>query len=199
MKKIVIIGAGLGGLTAGNLLAKKGYQIKIFESHNAPGGYTAGFRCKGFYFESGTLSFESSNTIFKAMQEIGILDKIEFVRQKSRWLSAYYDGTSETYHEFKNLFYTAFPDEKLKLKRYFTETDKMVQAMQPFVLGKKKFFNTLFSGYKLFRLFRRYNNVPISEFTNRFFDKNTILNQFFKYWLPGYGCLADGGSNCHNF
>ncbi|NLW08505.1 MAG: FAD-dependent oxidoreductase [Firmicutes bacterium] len=59
MGKVVIIGAGIGGLMAGNLLARKGHQVTIFESHTTPGGYTAGFWRNGFYFESGTLSFEA--------------------------------------------------------------------------------------------------------------------------------------------
>ena len=66
-KSVVIIGSGLGGLVAGNLLAKKGHNVTIFESHSLPGGYTAGFYKKGFYFESGTLSFEASASIFKSM------------------------------------------------------------------------------------------------------------------------------------
>jgi phytoene dehydrogenase-like protein len=74
LSKIIIIGAGLGGLVAGNLLAARGHRVKIFEAHSAPGGYTAGFRRKGFYFESGTFSFESSGMVFRAMREIGVFD-----------------------------------------------------------------------------------------------------------------------------
>jgi phytoene dehydrogenase-like protein len=47
MKDVVIIGSGIGGLIAGNLLAKKGHQVTIFEAHSMPGGYTAGFYRKG--------------------------------------------------------------------------------------------------------------------------------------------------------
>ncbi|NLK72672.1 MAG: NAD(P)-binding protein, partial [Clostridiales bacterium] len=60
----MIIGVGLGGLFAGNLLAARGHRVKIFESHSAPGGYTASFRREGFHFESGTFSFELSGMIF---------------------------------------------------------------------------------------------------------------------------------------
>jgi len=42
MKQIVIIGSGMGGLTAGNLLARKGHKVTIFEAQGTPGGYTAG-------------------------------------------------------------------------------------------------------------------------------------------------------------
>lgn len=33
----------MGGLAAGNLLAKRGHKVTIFESHAKPGGYTSGF------------------------------------------------------------------------------------------------------------------------------------------------------------
>jgi phytoene dehydrogenase-like protein len=43
MSTIAIIGAGMGGLVAGNLLAKKGHKVTIFESQVTPGGYSSGF------------------------------------------------------------------------------------------------------------------------------------------------------------
>ncbi|MEF8874144.1 MAG: FAD-dependent oxidoreductase [Candidatus Thermoplasmatota archaeon] len=38
MKKVGIIGAGLGGLTAGALLSKKGYEVEVFEKEALLGG-----------------------------------------------------------------------------------------------------------------------------------------------------------------
>ena len=38
MERIAIIGGGLGGLTAGALLAKQGYRITLVEQHNKVGG-----------------------------------------------------------------------------------------------------------------------------------------------------------------
>jgi phytoene dehydrogenase-like protein len=180
MKKIMIIGSGIGGLTAGNLLAKKGYQVTIFESHNKPGGYTAGFWRKGFYFESGTLSFESSNMIFKAMRELGVFNKIEFVKQKSRWVSADFDGVPETFDDFKNIFFSAYPDEKERLDKYFKEVDKMVRAFMPFMAEKKRLFDTISSGFNIFQIYRKYGNLRIGDFTDRFFPKDTVLNRFFR-------------------
>ena len=72
MKNVAIIGSGLSGLLCGNLLAKKGHKVTIFESHGTPGGYTAGFWREGFYFESGTLAFESTPSVNKAMEDVGL-------------------------------------------------------------------------------------------------------------------------------
>ncbi|MGF1539059.1 MAG: C-3',4' desaturase CrtD [Pleurocapsa sp.] len=50
---VVVIGAGIGGLTAGALLAKRGYRVKIFDSAIVPGGCASTFQRRGFIFDVG--------------------------------------------------------------------------------------------------------------------------------------------------
>ena len=38
MKKLIIIGSGLGGLSTALRLSNKGYDITILEKHSTPGG-----------------------------------------------------------------------------------------------------------------------------------------------------------------
>ena len=53
MKKIIIVGAGLAGLTAGIYARQSGFDVTIYESHNIPGGASTSWRRKGYYFEGG--------------------------------------------------------------------------------------------------------------------------------------------------
>jgi phytoene dehydrogenase-like protein len=53
MKKVVVIGAGIGGLTAGALLAKRGYDVVIFDQAIVPGGCASTFQRQGFTFDVG--------------------------------------------------------------------------------------------------------------------------------------------------
>jgi len=50
-KKIIIIGAGMGGLAAGIYGQLNGYETSIFEQHYAPGGQCASWRRKGYTFD----------------------------------------------------------------------------------------------------------------------------------------------------
>ncbi len=50
---VIIIGSGIGGLTAGALLAKYGKKVVIFESHTIAGGAAHSFSRQGFKFDSG--------------------------------------------------------------------------------------------------------------------------------------------------
>ena len=51
--RVVVVGAGIGGLTAGALLAKRGYEVTIFDQAIVPGGCASTFKRRGFTFDVG--------------------------------------------------------------------------------------------------------------------------------------------------
>ncbi|MCC0178930.1 C-3',4' desaturase CrtD [Waterburya agarophytonicola K14] len=51
--RVVVVGAGIGGLTAGALLAKQGYEVTIFDQAIVPGGCASTFKRRGFTFDVG--------------------------------------------------------------------------------------------------------------------------------------------------
>ena len=205
-KSVIIIGSGFGGLIAGNLLAKKGHKVTIFESHCTPGGYTAGFYKNGFYFESGTLSFEASPSIFKAMKDIGVSDKISFVRHKGRLVSEDFDSAPKSYKDFKKMLFAAFPSEKDKLDKYFSEVDEMYYASR--LIGKKPIpflysglslylalISYLFSARKFMKVSKRYADITIGEFNARFFEKESKLYKLLtNFGYPDMGAWIIGSS-----
>src|SRR5437773_1593431 len=56
---VIIIGAGVGGLTCGAFLAKFGVKVLIVEHHSLPGGLCSFFKRKGFYFDAAAHYFGS--------------------------------------------------------------------------------------------------------------------------------------------
>ncbi|MBW4626582.1 MAG: NAD(P)/FAD-dependent oxidoreductase [Brasilonema octagenarum HA4186-MV1] len=50
---VIVIGSGIGGLTAAALLARYGKRVIVCESHTIPGGAAHTFRRRGFEFDSG--------------------------------------------------------------------------------------------------------------------------------------------------
>jgi phytoene dehydrogenase-like protein len=182
MKQIIIIGSGMGGLTAGNLLARKGHKVTIFEAHSSPGGYTAGFRRQGYYFESGTLSFESSTLVFKVMKEIGVYDKVEFVQQTTGIIAGEMNGVCSSYPDFKRLAYTAYPGEKEKLDGYFGAADKMIRAMMAVLMprGLAAYLAYPFQLVRFVTLYKKYSRETITEFAARSFGRDSALFRYFK-------------------
>lgn len=172
MSNIAIIGAGMGGLVAGNLLAKKGHKVTIFESHTAPGGYTAGFWKKGYYYESGTVSFENSEIINQIMQEIGVQDKITFARQLMRWMSPHFDLTIHSMDELQKALLAAFPDQQNELKQLFSEVDKMWRRLVS--LGRpRNLISAIVYPFKLMRyagFLKKYDRMTLPEFCAQYLN-----------------------------
>lgn len=50
---VVVIGAGIGGLTAAALLARRGYRVRVLDQAIVPGGCASTFRRRGFTFDVG--------------------------------------------------------------------------------------------------------------------------------------------------
>ncbi|MFW9874982.1 MAG: phytoene desaturase family protein [Candidatus Thorarchaeota archaeon] len=51
MTKVIIIGAGVAGLSAGSFLQMNGYETEIFEMHDKPGGLCASWNRKGYHID----------------------------------------------------------------------------------------------------------------------------------------------------
>ena len=51
--RVVVVGAGIGGLTAGALLAKRGHEVTVFDQAIVPGGCASTFKRRGFTFDVG--------------------------------------------------------------------------------------------------------------------------------------------------
>lgn len=52
-EKIVVVGAGIGGLTTAAILARQGYDVTVLEAHVYPGGCAGTFYHQGYRFEAG--------------------------------------------------------------------------------------------------------------------------------------------------
>lgn len=53
MKRVVVIGAGVGGLTAAAALSRAGLDVTVLEAHIYPGGCAGTFYHQGYRFEAG--------------------------------------------------------------------------------------------------------------------------------------------------
>lgn len=75
MSRVVVIGAGIGGLTAAALAAQAGYAVTVLEGQTYPGGSAGTFYHKGYRFEAGATvagGFQPNGPHYIVGQRLGI-------------------------------------------------------------------------------------------------------------------------------
>ena len=76
-KKIALIGGGIGGLTAGYYLSKKGHRVTIFEKESFLGGLAGGFKMEGENLEKLYHHFfKTDKDLINLLKEVGLEKKI---------------------------------------------------------------------------------------------------------------------------
>lgn len=73
--RVVVIGAGVGGLTAAALLARHGYLVRVFDQALVAGGCASTFRRRGFTFDVGATQvagLEPGGIHHQIFQELGL-------------------------------------------------------------------------------------------------------------------------------
>ena len=82
---VVVVGAGLGGLSSACNLAKEGKRVLLLERHNVPGGYASSFTRGRFEFEislhelSGLGDEHNRGPIWRLLEEYGVTKRVEFI------------------------------------------------------------------------------------------------------------------------
>jgi prolycopene isomerase len=82
----IVIGAGLGGLSAATMLARNGLAVLLLEQHNIPGGYATSFVRGRYEFEialhelSGIGPPERPASLYRYLDYLGVAEKVDFIR-----------------------------------------------------------------------------------------------------------------------
>jgi oxygen-dependent protoporphyrinogen oxidase len=81
---IVIVGAGISGLTAAYYLKQAGHRVKILEANKTPGGRMITIHWQGFQIDPGASFLTSRDQfIFKLIDELGIQDQVASFRKEA--------------------------------------------------------------------------------------------------------------------
>jgi len=122
---VIIIGAGLGGLTSGAKLARGGKKVLLLEQHDRPGGCATTFSRKGFTMEVGLHEMDglhSGDMKSRIFRDLGVLEEVEFLKVPEfyRFVNGRQDVVvSHDPEGVTELLISLFPDEKEGIMAYF--------------------------------------------------------------------------------
>lgn len=128
MKSVVIIGAGVGGLFTGAILAKEGFRVTVLEKNATIGGGLQNFTRFGEVFDTGMHvigGMQQGGNVRKICAFLGILDKVSVVDVDDACMDVlYFSEDKMTYRlsKGKENFVASlaeyFPAERDNLERY---------------------------------------------------------------------------------
>jgi all-trans-retinol 13,14-reductase len=124
---VIIIGGGLGGLTAGAKLSREGKKVLLIEQHDRPGGCATTFKRGDFIFEVGLHEMYGpapGDIQTKIFNDLEVFKNVEFIGLPEfyRFVNEHVDVTIP--HDSRiaeERLCCLFPDETLGIKAYFDQ------------------------------------------------------------------------------
>jgi len=132
-KNVVVIGGGLGGLSAAVACAQNGHTVTILEKQSHCGGYAISFSRQGFVFDPSlhaTPCGAIGDYFYTLIQQLGISDDITFLKiQKGfkTFLGDFSFDLSTDYSAFIHDLIQTFPEEK----RGLAQLDRDIKRFAP--------------------------------------------------------------------
>lgn len=193
-KKVVIIGAGIGGLGTAGLFAKKGYDVTVLEKNEHAGGRANIFEANGFRFDMGPSWYLAPDLFEHYFRLLGerVEDHLDLVRLTPSY-RIFFQGDPETLEIHSDIekdgrtFDAIEPGSSEKLKKYLAQSEYQYEVATQHFMYKNydtvfDFFNkrVMTEGQKL-SVFSKMHN-----FVTRFF-KTRKLQQVMEYTMVFLG------------
>lgn len=122
---MIVIGAGLGGLTAAAKLAREGKKVLVLEQHDRPGGCATTFKRRDFTMEVGLHEMDGlhpKDIKGRIFDDLGITGKVKLLRVPEfyRFLNGRQDlVVPHDPEEAARVLKSAFPGEEKGIDDYF--------------------------------------------------------------------------------
>jgi len=153
MKKAVIIGAGIAGLSAGINALKFGLEAEIYEMHSLPGGLCTSWKRKGYFFDGcihWLIGINERSPFHKYWEDLGVFEDQKYVLWDE---FATFDTGEKKIHIFsdieklENHLYENFPSDIEKIKELIKRISLFTKTF--FAMEKPPEDYRLFDGLKV--------------------------------------------------
>lgn len=135
-KHILIVGAGPGGLTAGMLLAHRGFRVTIVEKNDRVGGRNAELKLGGFSFDVGPTFLHQKFCLDEIFAETGSRseDHLDFINLNPMTRLSWGGTSLHTYSDSEKMaaeIERVFPGSSEGFQRYMREQAGKFQRIYP--------------------------------------------------------------------
>ena len=197
-KNVVVIGAGLSGLSAGIYLTSYGFNVTLLERNPSVGGLCTGWKRQGFNIDgcihwlTGTKDDHTANHIWK---DIGGFENDNDLIYLDTWGDYDYLGTKvrflRDYKKAEQEWLAIAPEDKKQIKKFFRMVEAFINVNLPMDQPPSMLpINAILKlGFDVVRhpSFLWTMHISTDEYANRF--KNPAIRWAIKNVQPGRGNL----------
>ena len=201
VKKVIIIGGGISGLTAGIYLQKAGFNTEIYEKNAVPGGQCVGWKREGYMIDNcihwltGTREGSGLHELWKEVGALG--DGVELYK-KEKFFSAELNGQTLTLWRDKDRtrqeLLELSPEDSEEINKLM-DMVALAESMQvpvdkPFdKMNPIEFMKMGMSMADMGKVMKAYGGMDIGELAARF--KHPLIQRaIVDYMPPGYQAYA---------
>ena len=206
--KIVIVGAGMAGLTAAAYLTRENYNVLLLDKNNRSGGLVNTFTQDSFSFDTGPRAFVNSGIVQPMLKDLGIgLDILENKISIGIEDQLFRVDSMDSIREYERILTNLYPEHVGEIEKIISITYKLseyTKILYEFdnpnfvdLMSDKKFiFRKLIPWtFKFLNALRKFNqfNIPMEVFLKRLTGSQSlidILTQFFFRKTPTYFALG---------
>jgi len=126
--EVIIVGAGMAGLTAAVYLSRAGHDVLLIEKNETCGGLVTSFQKDGFVFDSGPRSIENSGAVKPLLNDLGIsLELLESPVSIGIENEILHYKSHESLHAYQFLLEKLYPDNKEEIIEIFVLIEKILK------------------------------------------------------------------------
>lgn len=180
---VIVIGAGIGGLSAGLHLMDKGCKTLIVEDQPTPGGLCTSFERRGFTFDTcihWLMGCHEGGMVRRPLETFGLLDQIKLKRLERFCTVRTADNQvtiGDDLAEFERFLCRLAPADEKRIMNFFKDAMSLPRMDIPSGDGPKnplKAIRALLSAWPMISLMMKYGKEDYETFLQRFEEKEKI-------------------------
>jgi phytoene dehydrogenase-like protein len=188
-KKIVIIGAGLAGLSAGCYARMNGFETEIYEMHDKPGGLCTAWQRRGYTIDYAIHDLTGANpdsALHFLWEELGALKDTPIHYHSEFWRVESPDGRQLPLYCDIEKFGTALkeisPEDSALIDEYLRDARKFGRTEFMAVVSGK--LGAFLGMLPVLGAMKKWGGVSMADFASRF--NSPLLQQTFAYLHYGW-------------
>lgn len=193
MKKIIIIGAGVAGLSAGIFAQRSGFESVIYDKNNYVGGHCTGYDKLGVHIDgciralSGT---KDGEPLIDLWNQVGALEGVEIFKPEYFSVYEFNEGSLTIWRDIDRLerdLINTSPEDEQSIKELISDVKKLNKVVVPadkplYMMNPIEQAKMTLNMKDAIAITDKLNKISCEKYASRF--KHPLLQKTFSYMVP---------------